>query len=130
MVFDDPGRYEVILTASLAQCQDEYRGSLEIIERSTSSGRTKESGARLIQSVTAYPVPTHDKLSGTIVLSETRPVNIRLISPERNLVLRSLQGDHQQEYGYEFYLSDLPSGVYFLVIEVAGQKKIVRVAKL
>jgi hypothetical protein len=127
MVFDDPGRYEVILTASLAQCQDEYRGSLEIIERSTSSGRTKESGARLIQSVTAYPVPTHDKLSGTIVLSETRPVNIRLISPERNLVLRSLQGDHQQEYGYEFHLNDLPSGVYFLVVEAGSEKKIIRV---
>ncbi len=130
MVFDDPGRYEVILTASLAQCQDEYRGSLEIIERSTSSGRTKEPGARLIRQATAFPVPTRDKLSGTIVLNEVRPVSIRLISPERNRVMRSVQGDHQQEYGYEFYLNDLPSGLYFLVIEAGDETKIIRIAVL
>ena len=128
--FARAGTYEVVLNASLAQCVDEYRGTVEIRERSPNSGRAKQGRTQLIQRVTAFPVPARDRLSGTIVLSEMAPVSIRLINIEGNKLIRSLYLDDDYEYQYNFNLNDLSGGLYFLVIEVGNEIETVRILVL
>lgn len=129
MVFDNPGRYEVILTASLAQCQDEYRGTIDIQKRTKNSGgRLSTQSEPLIRSVTAFPVPTKDRISGMIELSQESAVTIRLVSPERNLAIRTIEGFGRSVYEFDFEVSSLPRGVYFLIFESGREAKVIRVA--
>jgi len=129
MVFDEPGIYEVILTASLAQCQDDYRGTIDIRKRAKKSGgRLSTQSEPLIRSVTAFPVPTKDRISGMIELSQESAVTIRLVSPERNLVIRMIEGFGRSVYEFDFEVSNLPRGVYFLIFESGREAKVIRVA--
>jgi hypothetical protein len=129
MVFQEVGAYEIVLTASLAQCQDEHRGTIDIRKQTENSGgRLSNQSEPLIRSVTAFPVPAKDRISGMIELSQESAVTIRLVSPERNLVIRTIEGVGRNVYEFEFEVSNLARGVYFLIFESGQEAKVIRVA--
>ncbi len=128
--FARAGTYEVVLNASLAQCVDEYRGTVEIRERSEAANGRSGGRGSLIRSVTAYPVPTSDRLSGRIELAQEMAVRMRLVSSEQNRTLLAEQRGPQATHDYEFSLAGLPSGIYFLVVETNSEKRVLRIVVL
>jgi large repetitive protein len=127
MVFGSEGKFPVKLTANLADCQSEYAGIVEILKRgdNTSGGGTS---IGLIKSLTVFPNPTSEgRINLKIELNEVAPVRIRLISLEGNAIVADFNGDSKDLYEYEIRLDGVAKGIYFLVVEVRNEKRVVRI---
>lgn len=127
LVFNEEGKFPVRLTANLAQCQDEYSASIEILKRGESTGGGT-SGNGLIKSLTAFPNPTSEnRINLKIELNEVAPVRIRLVSLEGNIIVTDFNADAKDLHEFEIRLDGVTKGVYFLLVDVRDQKRVVRI---
>jgi len=126
MIFKSEGKFPVKLTANLAECQSEYSASIEIIKRGETAGGG--SGSDLIKSLTAFPNPTSEnRINLKIELSEVAPVRVRLVSLEGNTIVTDFNADAKDLHEFEIRLDGVTKGVYFLLVDVRDQKRVVRI---
>jgi hypothetical protein len=126
MIFKSEGKFPVKLTANLAECQSEYAASIEIIKRGETAGGG--SGSDLIKSLTAFPNPTSEnRINLKIELSEVAPVRVRLVSLEGNTIVTDFNADAKDLHEFEIRLDGVTKGVYFLLVDVRDQKRVVRI---
>jgi large repetitive protein len=126
MIFKSEGKFPVKLTANLAECQSEYAASIEIIKRGETAGGV--SGSDLIKSLTAFPNPTSEnRINLKIELSEVAPVRVRLVSLEGNTIVTDFNADAKDLHEFEIRLDGVTKGVYFLLVDVRDQKRVVRI---
>jgi hypothetical protein len=127
LVFNEEGKFPIRLTANLAQCQDEYSASIEILKRGDNTGGGT-SGNSLIKSLTAFPNPTSEnRINLKIELNEVAPVRIRLVSLEGNNIVTDFNADAKDLYEFEIQLEGVAKGIYFLLVDVRGEKRVVRI---
>ncbi|MFM9840583.1 MAG: hypothetical protein ACKVOQ_20110 [Cyclobacteriaceae bacterium] len=127
IVFKSEGKFPVKLTANLAECQSEFTTPIEILKKgeTTNGGST---GNPLIKSLTAFPNPTsEDRINLKIELNEIAPVRIRLVSLEGNNIVTDFNGEDKDLYEYEIRLEGVAKGVYFLLVDVRNEKRVVRI---
>jgi hypothetical protein len=127
MVFNTEGNFTVKLTANLAECQSEFISQVEILKKNDgSSGGTPTTG--LIKSATAFPNPTTEgKINLKVELNEAADIRVRLISLSGNYIEKDFTGEGKDVYDYEILLDGLARGVYFLVLEVKNEKRVIRI---
>jgi hypothetical protein len=127
LVFKEEGKFPIRLTASLAQCQDEYSASIEILKRDDKTGGENPTSG-LIKSLTAFPNPTSEnRINLKIELNEVAPVRVRLVSLERNSIITDINDQGNDVYEYEIRLEGVAKGVYFLVVDVLSEKRVIRI---
>lgn len=126
MIFKNEGKFPVKLTANLAECQSEYAASIKIIKRGETAGGGSSSD--LIKSLTAFPNPTSEnRINLKIELSEVAPVRVRLVSLEGNTIVTDFNADAKDLHEFEIRLDGVTKGVYFLLVDVRDQKRVVRI---
>jgi large repetitive protein len=126
MIFKSEGKFPVKLTANLAECQSEYAASIEIIKRGETAGGS--SSNNLIKSLTAFPNPTSEnRINLKVELSEVAPVRVRLVSLEGNTIVTDFNADAKDLHEFEIRLDGVTKGVYFLLVDVRDQKRVVRI---
>jgi hypothetical protein len=127
LIFNEEGNFPVRLTANLAQCQDDYSANIEILKQGDNTGGGP-SGNSLIKSLTAFPNPTSEnRINLKIELNEVAPVRIRLVSLEGNAIVTDFNADTKDLYEFEIRLDGVTKGVYFLMVDVRDQKRVVRI---
>lgn len=127
LVFKEEGKFPVRLTANLAQCQDDYSANIEILKRGDATGGGT-SGSSLIKLLTAFPNPTSEnRINLKIELNEVAPVRVRLVSLGGNNIVTDFNADAKDLYEFEIQLDGVAKGVYFLVVEVRSEKRVVRI---
>ncbi len=126
LVFNSEGKFPVKLTANLAECQSEYLASIEIIKRGETGGGTVSSN--LIKSLTAFPNPTSQGfINLKLELSEVAPLRVRLVSLEGNTIVTDFNADAKDLYEFEIRLDGVAKGVYFLLVDVKNEKRVIRI---
>jgi hypothetical protein len=100
---------------------------VEILKKNDgSSGGTPTTG--LIKSATAFPNPTTEgKINLKVELNEAADIRVRLISLSGNYIEKDFTGEGKDVYDYEILLDGLARGVYFLVLEVKNEKRVIRI---
>lgn len=125
MIFPQPGVYPVGVEVALGDCRDTDTQFITILEGEENSGG-RVGSEPLVKRFDVYPNPNGGNFMINIVLRDPVQARVRMLNlaGNRNLI------DHRvetQEYEYEALLEGIPSGVYYIVLEVAGETKAKRV---
>jgi hypothetical protein len=126
LVFDKEGKYAVKLTANSAECQSEYLSQIEIIKGDETSGSPL--GGELIKALEVFPNPSAQGfVTVKVELSELAPLHARVVSLSGNKIVADFTDSGKNAYEFELRWEDVSKGVYFLVVEVKDQKRVVRI---
>lgn len=124
-IYTQPGTYDVYLqTTNSTGCSDATSKTITVVNFPVSTNAIDE----LNKSVKIYPNPTNDILNIELSLDKTTEVQFQLFNTIGQLALTANRqvSDNQR---ISLNLNDLPSGIYFLQIQVNGSilsKKVIR----
>ncbi|MBI3218935.1 MAG: T9SS type A sorting domain-containing protein [Bacteroidetes bacterium] len=128
ILFKKEGIYPVKLTAKLAECQSEYTASIEILKAGETGGGSGGGSMDLIKLLQAFPNPTAQGfINLKLELNEVAPVRVRLVSLEGNVIVTDFSDSGKDAYDFEITLQGVAPGVYFLLVDVKDQKRVVRI---
>jgi hypothetical protein len=131
ILFKKEGIYPVKLTAKLAECQSEYTASIEILKAGETGGGSGGGSTDLIKLLQAFPNPTAQGfINLKLELNEVAPVRVRLVSLEGNVIVTDFSDSGKDAYDFEITLQGVAPGVYFLLVDVKDQKRVVRIVIL
>jgi hypothetical protein len=127
VIFNEPGVYEIGMNASLGDCRDIDVQSIIIDERSGNIAGGRAASSSHITRFEIYPNPTDGDFAIDIELAEGSPdARLRMISLSGNKVFLN-KSFNELNYVYDASLERMPSGVYFVLLEVGEEKKMKRV---
>ncbi len=131
ILFKKEGVYPVKLTAKLAECQSEYTASIEILKAGEAGGGSGGGSTDLIKLLQAFPNPTaQGSVNLKLELNEVAPVRVRLVSLQGNVIVTDFSDSGKDAYDFEITLQGVAPGVYFLLVDVKDQKRVVRIVIL
>ncbi|NOS90695.1 MAG: T9SS type A sorting domain-containing protein [Cyclobacteriaceae bacterium] len=131
ILFKKEGVYPVKITAKLAECQSEYTASIEILKAGETGGGSGGGSTDLIKLLQAFPNPTAQGfINLKLELNEVAPVRVRLVSLEGNVIVTDFSDSGKDAYDFEITLQGVAPGVYFLLVDVKDQKRVVRIVIL
>jgi hypothetical protein len=120
MIFPQAGVFPVGVEVALGDCRDKNIQYITILgEEESTVGRV--ASEPLVTSFTIYPNPNGGNFFIKIVLRDPVPARVRMLNLMGNSSLIDHRMNEQLEYEYHASLESIPSGVYFIVLEVAGE---------
>jgi SprB repeat/Secretion system C-terminal sorting domain len=126
IIFDNPGVYEISLDASLGDCQD-VDVQFVTVDEDTERSNAKITSDSDIQKFQVYPNPSNGNFSITVELKDNAPVaRLRMINLSGNKTLFTKQYD-QRIFVVGESMTQIPRGVYFILLEVGKEKKLKRI---
>lgn len=126
LVFNTEGKFPVKLAAKLGECQSEYVSTVEILKKSSKGGRI--ASANLITLLEVFPNPSAQGfVTVKVALGEVTPIRARLVSLEGNAIVADFYDSGKGTYEFEMRWEGISKGVYFLIVDVKDQKRVVRI---
>ncbi len=117
--FEKTGEYEIGLRTHIGDCEEYTFKKIVIRERSFNEN---EQFSEEVKEYLLYPNPTSGNFTISLVFDVAMPIDIKLFSVTNNKVLKRFQGTGNSEYSIPFNLQgELPSGIYFLMLEIPGK---------
>src|SRR5690606_2798082 len=129
IAFDEIGVYNITMVANLGGCADEYTKQINILEPRENSGGRKAATESLIQHVYLYPNPSFGLFNLQVNLSEEHNIKVSVLTSDGNRTLMTMHDKKGMSYNWDFNLSYLVQGLYFIVIESGTETKVVRLIK-
>lgn len=124
----EPGEYEITLYSITNEGCEEYQSKkILVLEKDINSQDEKEGyKENMIKSFIVYPNPSTGRFSAKVELREENPIDLKIYSFPSNMKLdhRQLKNDHKYE---ETYNLNLPTGMYFVILETVGAKQVKKI---
>ena len=120
--FEIPGAYEITLRSFQGNCFEDYTKSI-VVEQARDLPDIGDANTPFIIDFIAYPNPTTGNFEVDISLQETATISLRLFNLISNVPVDDRQIQNEKDYHVD-YLMDLPSGIYFLLLETAKGSEI------
>jgi hypothetical protein len=124
--FDEPGTYEVAMTARLGECVDEISKTIIILEGEEGSEDGRLGYEKFVKEFTVYPNPTDGAFDVGIELLEKSHVTLSVWKSPTGVLIKQVQHDNQKLYRVSFDLRPLTSGTYILKLDHAKGKEYIR----
>ncbi len=123
--FEKTGEYEIGLRTHIGDCEEYTLKKIIIRERSFNEN---EQFSEEVKEYMLYPNPSSGNFTVDLSFNEEMPVDIKLFNVTNNSVLQRFQGNGNSEYSIPFNMKGiLPSGIYFLMLEIPGKSYIRKV---
>lgn len=128
LIFPKEGSYRVSLYTKLANCEAEMTKQILVTSK---SGEVSEDvfghKEELITEFSIYPNPNDGRFTAVVVLQEKEDIRLKLIDIQGQRELGDFTGKGNETYEVDYDFNDLPQGVYFLLLEVDGATKTLKV---
>lgn len=120
LIFSEPGTYAVSVEAALGECRDLNTQYITInaAKEETTNGRVETSSVIDFQ---IHPNPNGGDFVIRFALARSLPARIRMLNLAGNSAFIDKRMNDVTNYEYNASLPGVPAGVYFVVLEVAGE---------
>ncbi|WP_103072143.1 T9SS type A sorting domain-containing protein [Aquimarina sediminis] len=124
--FDTPGEYEITLQTYLGLCKATTTKKVIIIDKALEEedDDENEEGIHSYIDYLIYPNPTKGKFTVDVSLPKSQDVHLRIHNIVNNQLIDSRSGSDKDTYSFEYDMSSLTSGVYFLLLETASARQV------
>jgi hypothetical protein len=130
IIFNEPGTYEIGMTANLGGCSSYYSAIISVLEAlEAENGRFATSKGKLISSFDLYPNPNNGYFTTNISLLQKHGISLSIVNLGTNRIVLSRTEYDKSEYTNEFKLPNLPSGIYAVVLQAGNESAAVRMIK-
>jgi len=117
IVFEAPGTYEVMLTTHLGECVSHFTKTILIKEAASKGGRVATS---MLKRFDVYPNPNDGRFTVEIEFAEEGSGRLRLMNMTGNTAYIEESLTKGSSFAFQAAVKSIPSGVYFLILEVDG----------
>ncbi|MEZ4974055.1 MAG: hypothetical protein R2820_12150 [Cyclobacteriaceae bacterium] len=126
----EAGSFEVGMQSFLAECQDFQQKTVvvNLVETEGEGGRLGYS-EDLIKEFSVSPNPNDGNFSVEVKLSESKPIDLRVISFPRGIIEAHITLDESEHHSINFELSHLSQGVYLVLLSTNDTQRFVRFVK-
>ncbi|WP_155170923.1 T9SS type A sorting domain-containing protein, partial [Fulvivirga kasyanovii] len=129
IVFNTPGTYSIDIEIGLAECNDFYSQSINVLDAPSKpdAGGRKANEEDLIKSFTAYPNPNDGIFGAEVDLSKESDIRLRMVYLQGNKIV--LDEIHTGKMHYELVIQEpqLKAGIYLLTLYAGEKSKTVRI---
>ncbi len=116
--FDTPGTYEVGIITQLGPCTEIQTKSILVLSSDpTVTAQDTEGGQKLVEEFLVYPNPTSGVFNADISLTEIGNVSVKVFSLNNNMLIASQSERGLNNYKIPFDISNMPTGVYAVILE-------------
>ncbi|WP_170863822.1 T9SS type A sorting domain-containing protein [Reichenbachiella agariperforans] len=128
LIFTEPGTFDIGIEVQLSNCVSESYKSI-LVEAGDESAIEEQARVKPSIDVEMAPNPTQDEIQLILHVPNENKVTLQLMGSDQKLVRsEGLMG--KQDYLLKWNLSDVPTGVYFLVYSHEGQVQSKRIVVL
>ena len=117
LIFDTPGNYQVGMTITTGECIDTIFEPIVILEKDASVDTSGRNQQNVIQDFILFPNPTDGRFTAQINLSDRGNVSVKVFSFSNNMLIASEKQRGESQYSIPFDISNMPSGVYAVLLE-------------
>lgn len=131
IIFSNAGIYGLGVTARLGQCVSTYSRPITILSKNISTvpdGRQSTDDS-LIKVFNAYPNPSQGDFKVSVELGKPEAITLRLISLSQDLEVWRADHTETTQADFEVRQNDLPIGLYFLILTVKDQTRMIRIIR-
>ncbi|MHA7059758.1 T9SS type A sorting domain-containing protein [Aquimarina sp. M1] len=121
--FDVPGTFSITQITHKGLCEESITKIVTVVEKEFDETDDSSSADDIKTFIhySVFPNPTTDgNFSINIELSEVNDVNLKIFNMTNNLELDSRGSQGSMNYDFTYNMASLPSGLYFLLIEVSN----------
>lgn len=116
--FDTPGEYEVGIITQRGPCTDiQTKKVIVVANDPTVTQQDTENGNKLVEDFLIYPNPTTGKFNAKVTLTEKGNISIKIFSLTNNTLIASQNQRGLAIYDIPFNISNMPAGVYAVLLE-------------
>lgn len=116
--FQDPGLYQITLSASLGECRDQLTKSVNIIEendRQDDSGKLGHES--FVREFTVYPNPNDGRFDVVASFLEETPIVLTLLDLFTSRIIAQIERSGSRDYTLRFDLMSMSAGAYSLRLD-------------
>jgi hypothetical protein len=124
--FNEAGKYEITLSASLGECRDKMAKTITILKASENVDGGRLGYKKFVTRFELYPNPHDGEFDVSIELAEESPVTLSVWSVTTSLNMGKWKDSGQSSYLKHIDLRPLMSGQYVLRLDHAKGHEMIR----
>ncbi|WP_340201819.1 T9SS type A sorting domain-containing protein [Ascidiimonas sp. W6] len=118
LYFENPGTYDLSLLTRLGDCRAIQTKSIIVLEAEEFEEDDKNEGSvRNIQEFLLFPNPSDGRFAVKVVLKDIKDISIKVFGLSNNILLEQKIEKGKNAYEIPFDLTNVPSGMYAVVLE-------------
>ncbi len=121
--FDTAGIYEVSMNASFGLCLENRTKTVVVVEREFNTAIDDTPTLDLSKRITlkTYPNPaTNGRFTLEVDMPKPEAISVKIYGVGSNVAIDVKTGEGKAAYEFEYNLSQLPTGLYFILFETAS----------
>lgn len=124
--FNEAGKYEITLSASLGECRDKMAKTITILKTSENPDGGRLGYKKFVTQFELYPNPNDGEFDVSIELAEESPITLSVWSLKTSLNMGTWKDNGKSSYLKHIDLRPLGSGIYVLRFDHAKGYELIR----
>lgn len=127
-IFNTPGEYEITLQTYLGLCTAVTTKKIIVVDKEFEGGGEGDPENTDITShidYLVYPNPTNTgRFKVDVNLSKSQNISLKIFNMVNNSLINSKSGEGKDTYTFDYDMSILPSGIYFILLETSSASQV------
>ncbi|WP_109299156.1 T9SS type A sorting domain-containing protein [Aquimarina sp. AU474] len=127
LVFDTPGEYEITVTTFRGLCSATQTKKVIVVEKEFDENEEENEEDESITSsieYKVYPNPSNGIFKVDVSLAKPSPINVKIFNMVNNNLIDSRSDQGKDSYMFDYDMSSLNSGIYFILLETRSGSQV------